>query len=39
MLIFIMLMRRALRVGAICTAALDVLCAITGGYAGCRRRS
>lgn len=39
MLIFILLMQRALRVAAICTAAVNVLCAITGGYAKCKDRS
>jgi hypothetical protein len=39
MLIFILHMRRALRVAAICTAAVNVLCAVTGSYAKGRERS
>jgi hypothetical protein len=39
MLIFIVLTQRALRFATICTAVLDVLCAITGSYAKRRCRS
>ena len=39
MLIFILHMQRALRVAAICTAAVNVLCAIAGSYAKCSDRS
>ena len=39
MLIFILHVQRALRVAAIFTAAVNVLCAIAGSYAKIRDRS